>query len=213
MPRSVQSASLSPGGSEPKRPALDRQFVTSYRRRRIMDAVAEVTAEQGYAATSISDIVRRARVARKTLYECFGGKEELFLATFDAAVEEALGRVEEAGMRATGGWPEQVRAALAAFLGYVAEQPALARMCMLEAPSAAPAMSERYEGAMRRFVTLLAAIAPHGEELPETIDETLIGGVAWIVHRQIRRDEAESALDLLPELSEFLLAPFVASGA
>lgn len=178
-----------------------------------MDAVAETTAEQGYAATSISDIVRRARVARKTLYECFDGKEELFLATFDAAVEEALRRVEEAGAHASGDWPEQVRAALAAFLGYIAEQPALARMCMLEAPSATPAMSERYEAAMRRFVALLAAIAPHGEELPETIDETLIGGVAWIVHRQIRRDEAESALDLLPELSEFLLAPFLASGA
>ena len=177
-----------------------------------MDAIAEVTAEQGYAATSITDIVNRARVARKSLYECFSGKEELFLATFDAAVEEAFKRVEEAGAQAAGGWDEQVRAALAAFLGYVAERPDLARMCMLEAPSAAPAMSERYEAAMQRFVALLGAIAPHGDELPETIDETLIGGVAWIVHRQIRRDEAESALDLLPELSEFLIAPFAASG-
>jgi AcrR family transcriptional regulator len=176
-----------------------------------MDAVAEVTAEQGYAATSITDIVRRARVARKTLYEYFDGKEELFLATFDAAVEEAFRRVEDAGAHAEGEWPEQVRAALAAFLGYVAEQPSLARMCMLEAPSATPSMSERYEAAMRRFVALLTAIVPHREGLPETIDETQIGGVAWIVHRQIRRDEAESALDLLPELTEFLIAPFATS--
>lgn len=192
------------------RPTIDPRFVLSYRRRRIMDAIAEVTAEQGYAATSITDIVHRAGVARKTLYECFDGKEDLFLATFDAAVEETFRRVEEAGVRATGGWQEQVRAALGAFLAYVAEQPSLARMCMLEAPSATPAMSARYEAAMRRFVALLGAIAPHGDELPKTIDETQIGGVAWIVHRQIRRGEAESALDLLPELSEFLVAPFAA---
>jgi hypothetical protein len=32
--------------------------------------------------------------------------------------------------------------------------------------------------------------------------------VAWIVYQQIRRQEAERAEDLLPELSEFMLAPF-----
>lgn len=194
------------------RPTLDPRFVLSYRRRRIMDATADATAEKGYAATSITDIVQRAGVARKTLYECFEGKEDLFAATFDEAVDEAFRRVEEAGAQATGGWVEQIRAALGAFLAYVAEQPSLARMCMLEAPSATPAMSERYEAAMRRAVVLLGTVAPRGKELPKTIDETQIGGVVWIVHRQIRRGEAESALDLLPELFEFLVAPFATSG-
>ena len=43
---------------------------------------------------------------------------------------------------------------------------------------------------------------------PTTIEETLVGGVAWILHQQIRRGEAEQALDLLPELSEFVLSPY-----
>ena len=48
-----------------------------------MDALAELTAEQGYEATKISDIVKRAGVARKTLYDNFEGKEEVFLAAFE----------------------------------------------------------------------------------------------------------------------------------
>lgn len=176
-----------------------------------MDAIAELTAEHGYEATKIGDIVRRAGVARKTLYDNFEGKEEVFLAAFDAAVEDAIRRVEEGCAEAEGGWEERLQAGLDAFLHYVAEQPALARMCMIEALSATPTAIERYEDAMQRFVELTKRIVPHDESLPETIEETLVGGVAWIVYQQIRRDEAEKAEDLLPELSEFMLAPFVAA--
>jgi AcrR family transcriptional regulator len=192
----------------PVRPELPREFVAVHKRRRIMDAIAELTAENGYDATKIGDIVRRAGVARKTLYDNFEGKEEVFLAAFDAAVEEALRRIEEDCAAVEGGWEEQVQAGLAAFLRYVAEEPALARMCLIEALSATPAATARYEDAMQRFVELTKQVVPQDDKLPETIEETLIGGVAWIVYQQIRRGEAEKAEDLLPELSEFMLAPF-----
>jgi AcrR family transcriptional regulator len=176
-----------------------------------MDATAELVAEQGYAATKIGDIVRRAGVARKTLYDNFEGKEEVFLAAFEAAVEEALRRVEEACATIEDGWEKRLEAGLRAFLGYVAEQPALARTCMIEALSATPAASERYEEAMQRFVELTRRAVPRDDALPETLEETLVGGVAWIVYQQIRRREAEQAEDLLPELCEFMLAPFAAA--
>jgi len=174
-----------------------------------MDAVAELTAEHGYEATKIADIVREAGVARKTLYDNFSGKEEVFLAAFDSAFDEAMRRIEVscAGLGAEA-WEDRVRAGLAAFLGYVAEEPVLARMCMIEALSATPAATRRYEEAMQRFVELTGENAPHFDELPKTIEETLVGGVAWIVYQQIRRREAERAADLLPELTDFMLAPF-----
>jgi len=173
-----------------------------------MDAVAELTAEGGYDATKIGDIVRRAGVARKTLYDNFEGKEELFLTTFDAAVEEATRRVREGGAEAGGSWEDQLRAGLAAFLGYVAEEPALARMCMIEALSATPEANRRYEGAVKQFVEMTGRVVPHDDRLPETIDETLVGGVAWIVYQKIRRAEAEKAEELLSELAEFMIAPY-----
>ena len=99
-------------GTSP-RPALPREFIALHKQRRIMDALAELTAEQGYEATKISDIVKRAGVARKTLYDNFEGKEEVFLAAFDSARDEVLRRVEEGsgGRAASGrtgskaGWP------------------------------------------------------------------------------------------------------------
>jgi AcrR family transcriptional regulator len=187
---------------------LPREFVAFHKQRRIMDAIAELTAERGYDATKIGDIVRHAGVARKTLYDNFAGKEELFLATFDAAVEEVMRRIDEACAAVAGGWDKRVEAGLGAFLGYVAEEPARARMCLIEAMSATPAATRRYEDAMQGFVDLTGSNVPHSDRLPETIEETLVGGVAWIVHQKIRRHETEQAMDLLPELAEFVLAPY-----
>lgn len=208
MPPRAKAKSTAKAAPIPVRPALSREFVAVHKRRRIMDAIAELTAEQGYDATKIGDIVRRAGVARKTLYDNFEGKEEVFLAAFDTAVDEALARIEADCAEVEGGWEEQVQAGLAAFLRYVAENPALARMCMIEALSATQAATERYEAAMQRFVDLTKRTVPQDDQLPETIEETLVGGVAWIVYQQIRREEAEQAEDLLPVLSEFMLAPF-----
>jgi AcrR family transcriptional regulator len=177
-----------------------------------MDALAELTAKQGYEATKISDIVRAAGVARKTLYDNFEGKEEVFLAAFDAARDEALRRVEEATEGAGEDWRDQVEAGLAAFLGYVAEQPTLARMCMIESLSATPTTTKRYEDALETFVDLARRTLPQDGRLPDTIAETLVGGVAWIVYQQIRRGDAERAEDLLPELTDFMLGPFLGEG-
>ena len=209
MPPRAKATSGAKASAVPVRPALSREFVAVHKRRRIMDAIAELTAEQGYDATKIGDIVRRAGVARKTLYDNFEGKEEVFLAAFDAAVEEALARIEADCAEVEGDWEERVQAGLASFLRYVAENPALARMCMIEALSATQTATERYEAAMQRFVELTKRAVPQDDQLPETIEETLVGGVAWIVYQQIRRGETEKAESLLPELSEFMLAPFL----
>ncbi len=170
--------------------------------------MAELTAEQGYEATKIADIVRRAGVARKTLYDNFDGKEEVFLGAFDSTVEEVARRIEESCADVGKDWVERVAAGLRAFLGYVAENPAAARMCLIEAMSATPAASARYDDAMQQFVDLLHQNAPADTGLPDTIEETLVGGVAWILHQKIRRGEAERALDLMPELLDFILSPY-----
>jgi AcrR family transcriptional regulator len=196
-----------------RRPALSREFIAEHKQRRIMDALAELTAEQGYEATKISDIVKRAGVARKTLYDNFEGKEEVFLAAFDAARDEVLRRVEEgAAADEDGNWQERVEGGLAAFLAYVAEQPTLARMCMIEALQATPATAKRYEDADEAFVELTRKVLPKDERVPDTIAESLVGGVAWIVRQQISRGEAERAEDLLPELAEFMMAPYLGAG-
>lgn len=193
---------------KPTRPELPREFIAVRKRRRIMNAMAELCAEQGYEATKIADLVRRAGVARKTLYDNFEGKEEVFLGAFDSAVDEVAQRIEEACEGAGEERADRIEAGLRAFLTYVAENPASARMCLIEAMSATPTASARYDDAMQRAVDLLRQNAPQETGLPETIEETLVGGVAWILHQQIRRGGAEQALDLMPELLDFVLSPY-----
>jgi AcrR family transcriptional regulator len=193
------------------RPELPREFVASHKRRRMMDAIAELTAEGGYEATKIADIVRRAAVARKTLYDNFDGKEDLFLSAINATVAEMRDLVEAACAGADsreGG----IVAGIEALLDFVAEHPSASRMCMVEAISATPSSARLYDAAVRDFVDLFREGAPEGTDLPETLEESLVGGVAWILQLQIRRGEAERAPELLSELSQFVLSPYLGVG-
>jgi AcrR family transcriptional regulator len=194
------------------RPELPREFVASHKRRRMMAAIAELTADQGYEATKIADIVRHAGVARKTLYDNFDGKEDLFLSAVDSSLEEMRLAVEAGCERAGEAEEDGVTAGLEALLRFIATHPAEAKMCMVEALSATPSSASRYDAGMREFVDLLKSGARRDANLPQTLEESLVGGVSWILQQQIRRGEAARAEDLLPELSQFVLSPYLGVG-
>jgi len=120
--------------------------------------------------------------------------------------------VEEACAQNTGSAEDGIVAGIAALLDYIADHPAAARMCMVEAISATPSSARLYDAGMHDFVELLRKGAPQDVDLPETIEESLVGGVSWILQQQIRRGEAERAADLLPELSQFVLSPYPGVG-
>jgi AcrR family transcriptional regulator len=201
---------------KPTRPEIPKELVAAHKRRRIIDAVTELTAEQGYEATKIADVVRRAGVARETLYDNFAGKEAVFLAAVDDAVSEAIGRVEDAcGAVAAdqASWQAQIEAGVVALLTAIAARPAAAHVWMVEAISASPAASVRYDEMLGQFVLLMRSSAPRDTDLPSTVEETLVGGVAWILYQQIRRGKASQALELSTPLCEFLLFPYHGVGA
>lgn len=170
---------------------------------------------KGYRAVTVADIVRRAGIARNTFYENFSSKEECFLAASDYAVGEARRRVVDAAAQVDR-WPARVGAGLSAFLHYVASEPALARTCIVEALSAGPAAVERYERSIQAFVPLFRLgrkVSPHGGQLPATLEETIVGGIFWIVYQQIIMARTEQIEALLPELVEFALTPYLGAEA
>jgi len=199
----------------PGRQQLPREFIAQHQRARIIVALAQETSEQGYQQVTVADIVRRAGTARNTFYENFRSKEDCFLATQEFAMTAALERVVEAAGEMDS-WPQRVRAGLTAFLLYVAAEPALARTCMVEALSAGPAAVERYERSQQAFVSLFRLgrdVSPRGADLPETLEEAIIGGVFWIVYQRLAAGEVAAIPDLLPELVEFALTPYLGAEA
>jgi AcrR family transcriptional regulator len=195
------------------RPQLPQEFVAAHKRRRMIDAMAELCAEQGYEATKIADVVRRAHVARKTLYDNFAGKEELFLAAFDATLADVEAKAAEACEAIDPAeWEARTEAGLRALLEFVAAHPDAARLALVEAPAASPASAARYEAALEGFIVRLRDAAPPGPGRPATLEEALVGGTVWIVQRQVRRGATEDAPDLLPELTEFVVSPYRSVG-
>jgi AcrR family transcriptional regulator len=194
---------------------LSREFIAQHQRARIVQALALEVSEKGYRAVTVADIVKRAGIARNTFYENFGSKEDCFLAAQKFAMSAALGRVVEAAGEIDD-WPYRVQAGLAAFLQFVAEEPALARTCMVDALAAAPTSVRYYEESLQAFVSLFRLgrdVSPHGQELPETLEEALIGGVFWILYQRLLVAQPETIEDLLPELVEFALTPYLGAGA
>jgi AcrR family transcriptional regulator len=190
---------------------LSREFIVRHQRARLIAALAQEAAEKGYRAVTVADVVKRAEVGRKTFYENFGSKEDCLLAAQDHAMSTALERVARvAGPEQS--WPARVCAGLSALLDCVVEEPALARTCMVEALAAGPASMRSYERSQQGFVTLLRLgrdVSPRGEQLPETLEEALIGGGYWIVYQRLVAHESETIPELLPELIEFVLTPYL----
>jgi AcrR family transcriptional regulator len=208
--RAPQATRIPPG-----RHPLPREFITQHQRSRIISALAEETVEKGYRAVTVADIVRRAGIARNTFYENFSSKEDCFLAASEFAVKEALRRVVDAASKVDT-WPARVNAGLGAFLHYVASEPALARTCIVEALSAGPAAVDRYERSIQAFVPLFRMgrkVSDKGDELPDTLEETIVGGIFWILYQRIIMGQAEQIEELLPELVEFSLTPYMGAGA
>jgi AcrR family transcriptional regulator len=199
----------------PGRQPLGREFAVRHQRQRIIAALAAEISERDYGTVTVADIVKRAGVSSTTFYENFAGKESCFLEAQKFAISSALARVvEAAGER--GKWPEQVVAGLAAFLRFVAEEPALARTCVVDAVAAGPLAAECYQEALQPFVSLLKlgrTVSLFGEELPETIEEALVGGIFWIVYQRLTRCPVEDVEQLLSELVEFALTPYLGAEA
>lgn len=102
-------------------------------RRLLIDTARANFTENGYAATSIDDVIRSAGVARGALYHHFAGKEALFRAVYDTVEAEVVAKVlAAAGAQAN---PfESVRAGLSAFLDACLD-PSFRRIVVLESVS------------------------------------------------------------------------------
>jgi len=197
----------------PGRHGLPREFVVHNQRERLIAGLAEAVAENGYAGTTIGHITRHAAVSRRTFYEHFSSKDECFIAAYDTVMAELRERVKVA-FEAEDDWPHAVRSGIAAMLAFLASEPSLARLCMVEALVAGPVVVERYDAAIRGLVPYFEA----GREscskkvllrLSPSTEEALVGGMVSLISRRIIAGESTELESLLPDLVEFTLTPYI----
>ena len=193
------------------RHGLPRRFIVHNQRERMLLAVAEAVAEQGYVTTTVADIIARARLSRRTFYEHFADKEECFLAAYDTVVEQLLAAVGQAYEQADG-WTQKVHDGLETFLAYLAAEPAFARMCIVEVVAAGTEARGRRDAAMRVFIDFLEPgrdEAPRGVVVPALAADVVGGGIYEIIYSRLQRDAADELIEMLPELLYCALVPYI----
>lgn len=139
------------------RHGLPREQVIASQRERILSSMAAAMAENGYMRTSVAAILERAGVSRETFYEQFRSKEDCFAAGYERAVQQLLTCLEEAG---AGGDEVDAGTRISrifdAYLSYLADDPASARLFLVEVFAVGSAAIARRIELQKLFVDLIA---------------------------------------------------------
>ena len=177
---------------------LDPSLVAASQRTRLLEAVGRAVAGKGYAAATIEDIVRDAGVSKKTFYEHFSDKLDCFLAAYEAASDELLAHVRAAQKGAGDDWLASTRAGIHAYLRWLAAEPELARVFLIEIAAAGPEALERRERMRDRYAEHMRELQA-GNGVPDEIFHAVVAGADDLVVRRLREGRE------LPELEPTLL--------
>jgi AcrR family transcriptional regulator len=191
--------------------ALPRAQVAAHQRERLVEAMVQAVNERGVVATTISDLVARAGISRRTFYEHFENKEDCLLATYDAVVEREVQRLLKV-YDATDGWLEQLRAMIGALFDAIADRPDAARLICIEMGASGAAGVERWAaGAARfeRFISRGFEQAPGPGTVPDPVARAIVGALRKIVYSRVRAERSSKSLKselarTLPELIEWI---------
>jgi AcrR family transcriptional regulator/DNA-binding MarR family transcriptional regulator len=178
--------------------------------------MADVVCEEGLQGTTVADVVRRARVSRRTFYDLFEDRDDAFLAAFEEGVRRARGRIApvfdaEQDWAGRQDWTARVRMALAALLGFFDEEPQLARWCVVHSLAAGPAVLARRTEVLRTITTTLDRYAREeldGPGPPALTAEGVVGGVLAIVHARLLEQDSESLVSLVGPLMGTIVLPY-----
>jgi AcrR family transcriptional regulator len=195
------------------RHGLSPEFVAQNQRERLIAGLTEVLYEEGYQKTTVSLIGQRAAVSKSDFYKHFESKDDCFNAAYDVAIAQIRERVQETCREYEGAtWAARVQAGIATLLAFLAAEPALASMVLVEGLRAGRGIYDRYQAALESFVPALRQGAPRaldGGPVPEAMDEAVVGGIASLLGRRVLSEETERLDELLPEVLEFTFAPYL----
>jgi AcrR family transcriptional regulator len=190
---------------------LPRGFVEFNQRERIFDAIARLTARNGYQELSLDDIAAAAAISLQTFYSHFENKEEAFLATFEVGHTRAKAAVNRALVHQTN-WIEGVRAGALALLEFLASEPALAHLSCVDMLIAYPHFAGRMAEANAAYAALLDMDLGEGapsQPSTQIVNEAIVGGVFELLYDYILRGHTRRLPELVDHVSYIALAPFI----
>ncbi len=132
---------------------LSRDNVLQAQSERLMIAVTELMAAEGYRSIGVREIAARARVSAAAFYECFDDKDACVFAAYDRFIEVLLTKVA-LPLDDPQEWDGTVAMVLHEYLGTLASDPVVARAFQVEMDS----LGRRARDARRQALTGMAAV-------------------------------------------------------
>ncbi|MFN2134812.1 MAG: TetR/AcrR family transcriptional regulator [Candidatus Promineifilaceae bacterium] len=182
------------------------------KRAAMMQAAVKTFAEKGYQAATIRDIVQEADVSVGTFYFYFPDKETLFIHLFDETADFLLKTLQQAANSRVS-FPEQIRAALKAYVSIAIYEPAVVQLLLIAGVGAIPTLDDK-RTAFRESMVLLwekpvkTALEKNmlAAQNPRLTAVALSGAIdAAILNLIARAERAEEAPSFIRELSRFVL--------
>ena len=181
-------------------------------RERLTEGLAGAIAEKGYGATTIADVVRHARVSKRTFYEHFADKEECFLALYSETSDALLELIADAAA-GDGAWPGRVEAAARAYFERVAEEPALIRAALVEIQAAGPRARALRRDVQRRYAELLRTLSeaaasddPSLQALSPALATAVVGGLDELMLEAVEEGREARLAELAGAAAELVRA-------
>lgn len=115
-------------------PGAQRKEFSEQTRRRLVEEATGLFTAQGYAGTSLDEVVAAAEVTKGALYHHFSSKLALFAAVFDTTQADAVATISAASRGVDDPW-ERARIGVATFMA-VCQEPTFRRVVMQEGPVA-----------------------------------------------------------------------------
>lgn len=191
---------------------LSREQVAASQRTRLLKAAVELGVERGFAPLTLTDIVRRAGVARSTFYEYFADKEECFMEAFDYAAGRVLERVlvlEPPPLDAA----SPVHGYIAKLLELCVQEPGLVRLVAADAEALGPAAAERQRAVRDRIADGLVRLRdflrrdePKFAPISQIRALAVVGAITEVLRHTFYASGIEGLPTLQAELAAVVLA-------
>jgi len=151
---------------------------------KILQQAAELFNQQGYAGSSMSDIMRVTGLQKGGIYNHFQSKDELALQAFDFAIA-CIGKHYKSALQSKRHAVERLQAIIEVFSSF-ADNPPIPGGCPLlntavESDDAHPALRDRTQQAMNSWLNLIRRIIETGIKKGEIRPEVNADEIATII--------------------------------
>ncbi len=178
----------------------------------IIQAALEVIAENGYHASQVSKIAKRANVADGTIYLYFKNKEDILISVFRERMGEFIKQIEES-IKDKKTSTEKLRTLITMHYKQLSESPYLAKLTQLELRQSKLELRREINKVLKSYLDVIDSIIAQGIEEkeirndinPRLIRQMIFGTIDETVTTWVMKSERYELVDQIDDVHELLV--------